>query len=240
MALGTFTARWAEDSSILDIFGEGLRLLRERWKVYAAFAIVCGVATASGLRAMIPAEETPEAMVSALINSYGIRSVMILALVSIFFIMPSALRRLDPSFRLTPSRFAVMLSSIVAVALTTELGLLAFVLPGVVIAVLWSQVTIGAVLGGNFEAFRRSFQMTKDRFFSTFAVCTGSVVLLMIPLGAAYLAAVIAWVRLPASLVVTLPLVLLTFVYFDCVRYAMLVRWYARLSDRAEAHRLSL
>jgi hypothetical protein len=62
----------------------------------------------------------------------------------------------------------------------------------------------------------------------------------MIPLGLTYLAAVIAWVKLPASLVATLPLVLLTFIYFDCVRYAMLVRWYARLSDHAAAHRLSL
>jgi hypothetical protein len=239
VAIGTFSARWAEDSSFFDLFGEGFALLRERWKVYALFALACGAATAAGMRLMVPADDSPEALVATLIGSYGIRSLMVLALLSIFFIMPSALRRLDPQFRMTPGRFAIMLSAIVAVGLATEIGMIAFVLPGIAIAILWSQVTIGAVLSGKWSAFGASFRMTKDRFFSTFSIVAGSLVLLFIPLGFAYLAAVVAWVRFPASLIGTLPVVLLTFIYFDCVRYAMLVRWYARLSDRAAARSLN-
>ncbi len=240
MAIGTFSARWGEDSSFLDLFGEGLWLMRERWKVYAAFAVICSAATAAGLRFMAPANDSPEALVTALISSFGIRSLLVLALLSVFFIMPSALRRLDSDFRMTPGRFGIMLSAIVAVGLATEIGLFAFVLPGIVVAVLWSQVTIGAVLSGKWSAFRESFRMTKDRFFSTFAVVGGSLVLLAIPVSFTYLAAVIAWAREPASLIGTLPVVLLSFIYFDCVRYAMLVRWYSRLSDRAAAHGLSI
>jgi hypothetical protein len=238
MAVGTLSARWAEDSSFFALFGEGFALLRERWKVYALFALACAGMTAVGLKVMSPANDSPEALVASLLGSYGIRSLLGLALLSVFFIMPSALRRLDPSFRMTPGRFGIMLSAIVAVGLATEIGYVAFIVPGIVIAVLWSQVTIGAVLSGNWNTFSESFRMTKNRFFSTFSIVAGSIVLLMFPLGFMYLVAVVAWVRLPYSLIGTLPIVLLTFIYFDCVRYAMLVRWYARLSEHAAANEL--
>jgi hypothetical protein len=236
MAVGTFSPERAQGSPFLALFGEGFGLLRERWKVYALFAAACAAATGAGLQAMTAADDSPEALVAALTGSFGIRSLVVLALLSVFFIMPSALRRLDPAFRMTPRRFWIMLSAVVAVGLATEIGTIAFILPGIAIAVLWSQATIGAVLSGDFGAFRRSFRMTKDHFFSTFAVVAGSLVLLAVPVGFMYLAAVVAWVRAPASLIVTLPLVLIAFIYFDCVRYAWLVRWYARLS-RASADR---
>lgn len=235
MAVGTFSPQRAESSSFLALFEEGFALLRERWKVYALLAAACTGATAAGLQAMTPADDSPEALAAALIGSAGIRSLVVLALLSVCFIMPSALRRLDPEFRMTPRRFGILLSAVVAVGLATEIGTIAFILPGIAIAVLWSQATIGAVLCGDFGAFRRSFRMTKDHFFSTFAVVAGSLVLLAIPLGLTYLVAVVAWVHAPASLIATLPLVLIAFVYFDCVRYALLVRWYARLSGSALA-----
>jgi hypothetical protein len=230
MAIGTISGRWAGDRPYFELFAEGLALLRERWQVYLAFAVGCAAATALGMKSMIPADDSPQALVATLTASYGIRSLIGLALLSVFFIMPSALRRLDPAFRMTPGRLAIMVSAVVAVGLATEIGTIAFILPGIAIAVLWSQVTIGAVLSGEWSAFRESFRMTKDRFFSTFGVVAGSLVLLLVPVAFTYLAAVIAWVRFPASLIGTLPLVLLTFIYFECVRYALLVRWYARLS----------
>jgi hypothetical protein len=38
-------------------------------------------------------------------------------------------------------------------------------------------------------------------------------------------------VKIPASLVLTAPLLLLTFVYSECVRYSLIVRWYRRLAE---------
>jgi hypothetical protein len=37
-------------------------------------------------------------------------------------------------------------------------------------------------------------------------------------------------VRIPPSLVIMTPLLFLTFTYFECVRYALIVRWYRRLA----------
>jgi hypothetical protein len=42
-------------------------------------------------------------------------------------------------------------------------------------------------------------------------------------------------VELPPSLIVTSPLVLLVFVYSECVRYVLIVRWYRRLAEDSQA-----
>ncbi len=51
------------------------------------------------------------------------------------------------------------------------------------------------------------------------------------------LALAVLGVRVPASLVVTSPLLFLTFIYLESVRYALVVRWYRRLAfeDRPAA-----
>jgi len=214
-----------------SLLSDGFALMRERIVLYLAFAGCCAVAATQGV-----ADPTQFA------GSPAFRAVMILALLAIFFILPSALRRIDPSFRMTLSRIVVAAAMIVAIGLITELGYVALVVPGIVIGVLLSQATLAALLrtsertsaaalASNFAgAIRTSYTLTKGHFATTLGVVAVSLVILLIPFLIVLVGLIVGIVWDPRSLIVTAPLLLLTFIYFECVRYALLVRWYMRLA----------
>ena len=118
---------------------------------------------------------------------------------------------------------------------------MAAVVPGVILGVLLSQALIGALLRtGNaaapqslFAAFRasivNSLAMTREHFGSTFGVVSLSLVVLMVPCAIAIAALEVSYIADPRTLLGTAPLLFLTFTYFECVRYVMIVRWYRRL-----------
>jgi hypothetical protein len=221
---------------------DGLRIMRERLAVYVVFAGASAVAAWLALPHMdmyaILAHNP-----TALVTSSPVSVVLILALVALFFIVPSALRRIDPAFRMTFWRVALTVATIVAVGATTEIGYALAVIPGIVVGVLCSQALVGALLrlreGATLRdlgpalagAVRSSIAMTRPRFATTLVVIAASLAILLVPFSIALFVLAILGVTMPPSLLVTAPLLFLVFAYFECVRYALLVRWYRRLAS---------
>ncbi len=216
--------------------------MRERLPVYAAFAAICAVAAwlvfpridLYGILASNPA---------ALMTTPPVSVVLLLSLGALFFILPSALRRIQPNFKMTALRAALTLATILGVGAVTEIGYAFAVIPGIIIAVLLSQTLINALLradeSGSLQqvastllgSVRGSVQMTKSHFASTLGVVAASLLILLVPFLIVLFGLAVLGVKIPSSLVVMAPLLFLTFIYFECVRYALIVRWYRHLAE---------
>ncbi len=225
-----------------SLFVEGFRLMRERIAVYLALAAVCG-ATAwfvlphldlYGILANRPME---------LVTTPPVSVVLMFSLLGIFFILPSALRRLEPTFKMTAVRAVMTLATLLSVGLVTDVGYAVAFVPGIILAVLLSQALIGALLqtreGTGFKeaakaiarSYRGSVEMTKSHFATTLGVIAASLLILLVPFTFVLTFLVYLGVQIPPSLVVMTPLLFLTFIYFECVRYALIVRWYHHLAE---------
>jgi hypothetical protein len=169
--------------------------------------------------------------------------VLILAILAVMFVVPSALRRVQPAFRMTLLRSAIAIGTLLCVGVVVDAGYALAVLPGIIAAVLLSQTLVGALLnaperttlrglGGTIAgAFRGSFEMTRGHFGTTLAVVTASLAIFVIPGTCALFVLWVLGASNPVSLLFTSPLLLLTFVYCECVRYSLIVRWYRRLAE---------
>jgi hypothetical protein len=224
-----------------SIFAEGYGLMRERLAIYVALAAVCALAAWLALP-HIDLYDVLASHPTALVTTSPVSVVLGLALAALFFIFPSALRKLEPNFKMTTQRILMMLGTMCAVGAITEVGYAFAIVPGIVATVVLSQALIGTLLRTRESAgprelgaavvasFRGSFAMTKTHFATTLGVIVASLFILLVPFVFALLVLAIAGVRVPPSLVLTAPLLFLTFIYFECVRYALIVRWYRRLS----------
>jgi hypothetical protein len=233
-----------------SLFVEGFRLMRERLGVYLLLAGIC----AACAWAVFPRVDIYGALTEAgngrplaLFTQPPVSVVFVLAIAAVLFILPSALRRIEPTFQMTVVRFGIALGTLVCVGVVVEAGYMFAVLPGILAAVLLSQALVGALLraperaslsdlGGVIGgAFRGSVAMTRGHFATTLLVVAASLAVFIVP---ALCALVLLWilgVELPPSLIVTSPLVLLVFVYSECVRYVLIVRWYRRLAEDSQA-----
>jgi hypothetical protein len=224
-----------------SLLSEGFALMRERVGVYVVFAL------ASGLAAwyVLPRLDLYDVLANHplwLPRTPPVSIVLGLALVAVFFIVPSALRRIEPEFRMNGLRITLAAVTLLSVAIVTELGYAFAVLPGIVLSVLLSQALVGGLLrlrkdagirgiaAALVESSRGSIAMTRQHFATTLAVLVASLGILIVPFTLVTLALLVLGVRVPPSLVVMTPVLFLTFIYFECVRYAMLVRWYRRLA----------
>jgi hypothetical protein len=230
---------------LLALFAEGWTVMRERRLVYALLAAPCAIAGAFGASGLLEVAQHPHPqnaqVLAALFAVPGLRAVMFAMLTALFFILPSSLRRLRPDFRMTPGRAFLTLLLLCAVSLTTDLGFLALVIPGIVVGILISQALFNALLAMRpanarnpfaviREAFFRSAQMTKGRFMTTLGVVSFSLMVLLLPFFAAFAGMILLIGWSPRSLILTAPLLFLTFVYFECVRYVLITRLYASLA----------
>jgi hypothetical protein len=221
-------------------------MMRERIPIYAALALLCAVAGTYGAAGLVDAVNRPDvqkAILGAVLGVPGLRAVLLTSVLALFFILPSALRRVRPEFRMTPARVGLTIVMLAAIGLATDIGLAAMVVPGIVAGVLASQALFSALLaerpaGGPpllaafTAAFSRSLALTKEHFVSTLGVVSLSLAILIVPFMASLFGALVLIGWDDRSLVVTAPLLLLVFVYFECVRYAIIVRWYERLALR--------
>ena len=215
--------------------------MRERLALYFVFAAVCAGAAWLALPHLdVYAILTHDP--AALVRTSPVSVVMVLALVALFFILPCAMRRIEPTFRMTAVRLATTVVTMTAVAVVTELGYVLAVIPGIVAGVLLSQVLVGTLLrvpdgrgargafGALVGSVRSSVVLTRTHFITTLGVVVLSLAILLVPFAVALFALAVLGVTAPLSLVVTSPLAFLTFIYFECVRYALVVRWYRRLA----------
>ncbi len=223
-------------------------MMREKLGIYASFAALCALAAWYAF----PRTDMYDILARrplALVTTPPVSVVLLLSAAALFFVLPCAVRRVRPGFTMTAWRFGVMFATIVLVGVTTEVGYAFALVPGVVAAVLLSQALVGALvtspdrlrfsdLGGTVaRAARRSVTLTRSHFVTTLGIVTLSLVILLVPFTLALLGLAILGVTAPPSLVITAPLLFFTFIYCECVRYALIVRWYARLSaeDRSPA-----
>jgi len=241
MAVGLLPAN-APMRSPGSLLVEGFRLMRERLPVYAVLAVICGIAG----WVVFPRIDMYSILASnpaALMTTPPVSVVLLLSVGALFFILPSALRRIEPTFKMTALRAALTLATILAVGAITEVGYALAVIPGIIIAVLLSQTLINALLradeSGSIQQFaatllgsvRGSVQMTKSHFASTLGVVAASLLILLVPFLIVLLGLAVLGVKVPSSLVVMAPLLFMTFIYFECVRYALIVRWYRHLAE---------
>jgi len=231
---------------------EGYRLMRERLAVYLALAVVCAV---SAWLAFPHADiygalnDAANGRPLGLFTQPPVSVVLLLAIGAVLFVLPSALRRIQPSFRMTLVRSCIAIATLAFVGLVVDAGCTLAVIPGIAAAVLLSQVLVGALLRAPdraslgsvgttiASAFRGSFEMTRGHFATTLGVVIASLAMFVVPGSCALFGLWILGVKMPPSLVLTSPLLLLTFVYFECVRYSLIVRWYRRLAEDTP-HRL--
>ncbi len=225
-----------------SLFVEGFRLMREHFVVYALLALGCA-ATAWAVAPRVDLYDVLANHPMALLATPPVSVVLLLSLVALFYILPSALRRIEPHFRMTGIRVALMAATLLCVGTVTELGYAFAVLPGIVAGVLLSQSLVGALLrvragAGPLEvlpalvaSMRGSVAMTRSHFATTLGVVVASLAILLVPFTLVMLTLLVLGVRLPPSLVVTAPVLFFTFIYFECVRYALIVRWYRRLEN---------
>jgi hypothetical protein len=247
MTVGALPGVRAKPASRESLLLEGFRLMRERLRIYLAFAVACAAAAAFVFPRVNLLQTFASGNPLAILRAPPFNVVILLSLLALFFILPSALRRIQPGFRMTVWRTVVAILTIASVALVTELGYAAAVVPGVILGVLLSQTLINALLRSDertslgdlgktvVQAYRGSFELTRGHFASTLGVVVFSLAILAIPYFLVLLAAIMLDVLEPRSLVFTAPLLLLTFVYFECVRYSLIVRWYRRLALNASS-----
>jgi hypothetical protein len=225
------------------LFADAFALMRERLGTYALFALLCAAsaATAAGRGDLLQVFATGDP--AAVFRTAPINAVMIAALIAIFFVLPSALRRLEPSFRMTFWRGLLTLAMLLCLGAATDLGYAAAVIPGIIVGVLLSQALIAALLGagergslGDFMsavggALHGSVALTRSHFATTLGICALSLLILGVPFLIGLIALLVCDALDGRSLILTAPALFLTFVYCECVRYVLIVRWYARLSN---------
>jgi hypothetical protein len=236
--------------SLGSIFAEGFALMRERAWLYAVLAVVCGavesvVYTRTDIVALL--EDAAAGKPLGIIVHPPLGLVLGMSLVAQFAIIPSAVSRIVPAFRLTLAGALLMILTLVLVGCVTDVGYLFAVIPGIAFAVLLSQVLVGVLvrlrrgmslreIGGVFaRAVNGSFAMTKGHFGSTLGILILSLAILVVPFCFIAFWVIVLGENVPASLVGTAPALFAIFVYLECSRYALVVRWYLRLASETEA-----
>jgi hypothetical protein len=218
---------------------EAFALMRERWIPYGLLALACALSALAVFASGDPL---------VVLRTPPINVILIAALIAIFFVLPSALRRIQPSFKMTAWRAVITLATLFCVGVATEIGYAAAVIPGIIVGVLMSQALINALLRTGerssareaaqtvWGAFRGSFHLTRDHFVTTLGITILSLTILGIPFTLGLIALLVGDSLDARSLVAAAPALFMTFIYCECLRYVLIVRWYRRL-EIAHANR---
>jgi membrane protein implicated in regulation of membrane protease activity len=75
--------------------------------------------------------------------------------------------------------------------------------------------------------------MTRNHFATTLGILVVSLAILIVPFCFVAFWAIVLGGAVPWSLVATTPALFLLFVYLECARYTLVVRWYRRLARNA-------
>jgi hypothetical protein len=223
------------------LLAEGFALMRERWIAYGLLALACTFSAVAVYRKLDLLSVFSSGDPVAVLRTPPINAILVAALIAIFFVLPSALRRIEPSFKMTAWRGVITLATLFCVGVATEVGYAAAVIPGIILGVLLSQALINALLRTNERAtaaeaaatvwgsFRGSFRLTRNHFATTLGILIVSLTMLGVPFFFGLVAMLVFDALDPRSLILTAPALFMTFIYCECVRYVLIVRWYRRL-----------
>ena len=125
---------------------EGFALMRERWIPYGLLALACALSALAVFKKIDLLSVFASGNPLVVLRTPPINVILIAALIAIFFVLPSALRRIQPSFKMTAWRAVITLATLFCVGVATEIGYAAAVIPGIIIGVLMSQALINALL----------------------------------------------------------------------------------------------
>ncbi len=223
------------------LFAAGFALLRERLAAYGFLAFACAATAAAVFHRVDLLRVFAGGDPVAIMRTPPINVILMTALIAIFFVLPSALRRIEPSFKMTMWRALITALTLFFVGVATEVGYAAAVIPGIVIGVLLSQTLINALLRTGERATAReaittivgaasgSFKLTREHFMTTLWILIVSLAILAIPFLAGLIAMIVLDALEPPSLIVTAPALFAAFIYAECTRYVLIVRWYRHL-----------
>jgi len=227
---------------------EAFALMRERWIPYGLLALACALSALAVFKKIDLLAVFASGDPLVVLRTPPINVILIAALIAIFFVLPSALRRIQPSFKMTAWRAVITLATLFCVGVATEIGYAAAVIPGIIVGVLMSQALINALLRTGerssareaaqtvWGAFRGSFHLTRDHFVTTLGITILSLTILGIPFTLGLIALLVGDSLDARSLVAAAPALFMTFIYCECLRYVLIVRWYRRL-EIAHANR---
>ena len=223
------------------LLAEGFTLMRERSIPYGLLALACALSAAGVYKKVELLNVFASGDPVAVLRTAPINVILVAALIAIFFVLPSALRRIQPTFKMTAWRAIITLTTLFCVGVATEVGYAAAVIPGIIVGVLLSQALINALLRTTERAsareaaatvwgsFRGSFRLTHDHFLTTLGILIVSLAMLGIPFTIGLIALLVFDALDARSLIVAAPALFMTFIYCECVRYVLIVRWYSRL-----------
>jgi len=226
---------------IQSAFSEALPLIRSRIGVYVVMAILCAIA---GLTLpFIPASVVAPADAQNAAGSQvplrlfvALYASEILGALSIFFILPAAIRTVRPGFKMTLGRLVGLVGLGYGVAIAVMFALVLLVVPAFWLAVKWSQYTWTYLIGEGNDPLDESWHMTTGRFWQTFGFFILVAIVALIPIvivmgGAVVLAGFVA----PMLGVVLVPIAYLGYVFALSFEMLAQMRWMLHLRERSKA-----
>jgi hypothetical protein len=178
---------------------------------------------------------------------------LVLSVAARFFIVESTMRRIDPSYTTTPRRFVVQFGVVFVILAFSYISFYGSALPGAlgaiatialltisVAAILLSQALFAALVdkrrsGGRgapmSDAVKLSYNLTRTSFVPTLLVTVIGIFFVVFPVNLAIVPLFLAMLlKSPRWLALGTPLLILMFIYFECVRFALMARWYSHLA----------
>jgi hypothetical protein len=225
---------------ISSSFSGALPLLKSRGHVYVILLLVAAAA-GFGLQFLTPMFDAASTtgnmspqMVHTLLSLYGsFYPALILAGISTYFIIPSAIRTIQPAFGMTIGRFFGLLGTGYAVVLAAEIGLFLLIVPGFWFGVKWSQYIWTYLMRDGEDPLDESWRITTGQFWETFGffIVIGfiEVVILGVCLG---IVAGLAY-AMPQGAVVWCPLAFLACLFVVSFAVLAQLRWMLQLRERA-------
>jgi hypothetical protein len=144
-------------------FRDALPVMRSRTPVYGVLA---AIAALGGL--FLPfAHAMGSTPVEGTRLQLALQPPNVLGAIAIFFVIPTVARTVRPEFRMTVGRVFGLIGIAIAIGVVVEVGFLLLIVPGVYMAVKWSQAQWAYLLGEGKNPFGESFEMTKGHFWHT-------------------------------------------------------------------------
>jgi hypothetical protein len=200
-------------------------LMRSRMSVYGILAAITAVAGLAVPLASMAGSENE----TALRIQLAVQPVSICGGIAVFFALAAAARTVRPEFRMTFINVLAVIGIGILVGVVTELGIFLLIVPGVWIAVKWSQAIWSYLLSEGKSPFEESWQITTGHFWETFGFnILLSLVITVVSL-ALFAAPLIVAVFMPVLAVVMSPIALLGYVFAYNIAALGQMRWLLEL-----------